>query len=631
MRRFVCALMALALLLPVATQAAPEQVAWQIDTRGTGLIEPQSYAVASNPLNGLWVGHVAGGRGIFRSGGLVNIRDDGSFRRYRNEEPFVSCPSVDALVPAREGWTWIWLSGIHDYGHNDHTQTCANAFGILSTTVTGGHQNFSAVALGAISPDGLVQMLPKEQIPTDITWGMDVDIQGRPWVGTRAGLAVREADGRWRSVAVWNDPTDGTVAVQIEPDGMRVNVGSGTGAVAQVNLEQGQPTVTLLVRPTADTSRPVAALASTPRGIAAVIWNRLYLQSGPNNWEAVVLPQTDYVYGQRLAYDGSRLWLSAPALGLYSVEGNSLNRYPLENTPLGRTLVNDLRVDVPRTLLIATENGVMRLNTAISPPDPRSAQRAFETLWQRTNTSTGSSWVWGPNLLVQRYEPYAQGPGGARYVRYYDKARMELNDPHGDPNSPWFVTNGLLVVELVRGRVQLSTDLERGGCPVSPAGGAGCPSYQQVAGDLSFQTNQLAPRYADFTERLAPVESRLGQRIATTLSRTNAYDPLTVDQDNSLATAPTTLAIYDPVTGHNIPQVFRDFMQRQPIDALFAFGRPITEPAWVRTEIGGRAQWVLVQLFERRVLTYTPRNAPDWQAEMGNVGLHYFQWRYPAG
>lgn len=182
----------------------------------------------------------------------------------------------------------------------------------------------------------------------------------------------------------------------------------------------------------------------------------------------------------------------------------------------------------------------------------------------------------------------------------------------------------------MRGKVQLGNDPERGGCPVSPAT-QGCPSYQQVAGDLSFQTNQLAPRYGDFTGLLGAVESRLGQRVATTLSRTQPYDPLTPGQDNNLATAPATLAVYDPVTGHNVPQVFRDFMQRQPVEALFAFGRPITEPVWMRTEIGGRAQWVMVQLFERRVLTYTPRNAPDWQVEMGNVGQHYFQWRYPAG
>ena len=37
---------------------------------------------------------------------------------------------------------------------------------------------------------------------------------------------------------------------------------------------------------------------------------------------------------------------------------------------------------------------------------------------------------------------------------------------------------------------------------------------------------------------------------------------------------------------------------------------------------------VLVQIYERRVLTYTPANPPEWQVEMGNVGRHYYLWRH---
>jgi hypothetical protein len=36
----------------------------------------------------------------------------------------------------------------------------------------------------------------------------------------------------------------------------------------------------------------------------------------------------------------------------------------------------------------------------------------------------------------------------------------------------------------------------------------------------------------------------------------------------------------------------------------------------------------LVQCFQPRCLIYTPDNAPGWQVEAGNVGLHYYQWRY---
>ena len=64
------------------------------------------------------------------------------------------------------------------------------------------------------------------------------------------------------------------------------------------------------------------------------------------------------------------------------------------------------------------------------------------------------------------------------------------------------------------------------------------------------------------------------------------------------------------------------------MDWLFAMGYPISEPYWVRCRVAGEEHDILVQLFERRVLTYTPANPPGWQVEMGNVGLHYYRWRY---
>ena len=57
-------------------------------------------------------------------------------------------------------------------------------------------------------------------------------------------------------------------------------------------------------------------------------------------------------------------------------------------------------------------------------------------------------------------------------------------------------------------------------------------------------------------------------------------------------------------------------------------GLPITEPYWFVTTVGGQPAWVMAQLFERRVLTFTPSNAPEFQVEMGNVGRHYWEWRY---
>ena len=43
-------------------------------------------------------------------------------------------------------------------------------------------------------------------------------------------------------------------------------------------------------------------------------------------------------------------------------------------------------------------------------------------------------------------------------MQYFDKARMEINDPNGDRNNLYFVTNGRLVVEMISGRVQTGDD-----------------------------------------------------------------------------------------------------------------------------------------------------------------------------
>jgi hypothetical protein len=38
--------------------------------------------------------------------------------------------------------------------------------------------------------------------------------------------------------------------------------------------------------------------------------------------------------------------------------------------------------------------------------------------------------------------------------------------------------------------------------------------------------------------------------------------------------------------------------------------------------------WVMVQPFERRVLSYTPTNPALFRVERGNIGQHYYRWRY---
>jgi hypothetical protein len=198
---------------------------------------------------------------------------------------------------------------------------------------------------------------------------------------------------------------------------------------------------------------------------------------------------------------------------------------------------------------------------------------------------------------------------------------MEDNQYRGSP--PWHVTNGLLVMELVTGRMQIGDDqfVERG------------PANVQVAGD----NHPDSPTYA----MLDPLRSwghlPMGSQVTQRLNSDGS-----VSNDPALAGRGVTAAHYVPETDHTVASVFWNFMNSTgPVmtsqglvngplfeNPFFATGFPITEAYWVHVPVGGQWQDVLLQCFQRRCLTYTPGNSAGWQVEAGNVGQHYYRWRY---
>src|SRR5207247_841685 len=79
------------------------------------------------------------------------------------------------------------------------------------------------------------------------------------------------------------------------------------------------------------------------------------------------------------------------------------------------------------------------------------ADSAFERVWMRNDQPVASravarTWTWGPAPLMAGLEPYAEAQDGSgmRLVQYFDKSRMEINNPRSSPDNKWFVTNGLL-------------------------------------------------------------------------------------------------------------------------------------------------------------------------------------------
>ncbi len=264
------------------------------------------------------------------------------------------------------------------------------------------------------------------------------------------------------------------------------------------------------------------------------------------------------------------------------------------------------------------------------PPVDRPSDPAFQQTWARTDRPVADgeatrTWMWGPQANTQVViESYDQAPGGQRAVQYWDKSRMEITDPTADSNSIWYVTNGLLATELITGRMQLGDNRfeERGPAAVNVAGDANDPS---------------GPTYASFSELV----DATGQPVGTPVTQRVNRAGIVVDEQG-LVEQGITIGHLDEVTNHGIAGPFWTFMNATgtvyqngqfttaPLfeNAYFATGRPITEPYWANVLVGGTDRLVLMQCFERRCLTYTPDNAPEWQVEMGNIGQHYFAWRY---
>ena len=74
------------------------------------------------------------------------------------------------------------------------------------------------------------------------------------------------------------------------------------------------------------------------------------------------------------------------------------------------------------------------------------------------------TWVWGRLRDALCKSRSRKGQTATHLVQYFDKARMEINNPGGNPADPYYVTNGLLVVEMISGKVQTgvnSFDIEQ--------------------------------------------------------------------------------------------------------------------------------------------------------------------------
>ncbi|CAA9587235.1 MAG: hypothetical protein AVDCRST_MAG88-4141, partial [uncultured Thermomicrobiales bacterium] len=277
-------------------------------------------------------------------------------------------------------------------------------------------------------------------------------------------------------------------------------------------------------------------------------------------------------------------------------------------------------------LIVAGAAGTVPAMATSRAPDD-AVIRNFERVWVRTDSPQvrgDRTFLWGPEPIIPVIEePLAGLPGGRHAVLYWDKGRMEVNDPAAAQDR-FYVTNGRLVAELVTGRQQI---------------GIGPEAYAQRVpaavpfGDLNDATG---PTYASFRERLGDRPLAPGQPVAQGLDR--AGQPFATEAGGVVC------QVVVAETNHCIAAPFWAFLnQSGPVydggavvtgalfDPMFgATGLPISEPYWITVRSGDQPTRILIQLFERRTLTFNPANAAATRVEMGNVGLHYYHWRYDA-
>jgi hypothetical protein len=249
---------------------------------------------------------------------------------------------------------------------------------------------------------------------------------------------------------------------------------------------------------------------------------------------------------------------------------------------------------------------------------------AFNNVWTKADAPVASgkaarSWLWGPARILSRPEQYVEGLYGRRLVQYYDKSRMEINQPEADPNSPGYITNGLLTVEMISGEIQIG-DIARIQASV--------PCTIPVAGDPR-KDNPLTPSYAT----LLSVATIHGENQAAQRTGQPVNDAIDVNGIVSKDTAHAPLTKYTAYaaeTKHNIPDIFYRYLTGMQstygFDWTFVLGYPITEAYWTQMRVGGKDMPVLIQAYQRRVLTYIPGFEPVWQVQQGNVGQHYLEW-----
>ncbi len=256
------------------------------------------------------------------------------------------------------------------------------------------------------------------------------------------------------------------------------------------------------------------------------------------------------------------------------------------------------------------------------------ASPAIEQRWKSVDALTAEQKKEKGQLPTYFYGPIVTGAmtmewngAPAFTTQLFEKGRLE-DDGKGN------VTAGLLATSLVSGYDQTGdTTFENlGPAHIGVAGDPGSTgiAYADLHDIASLQPgkNEAQPALGkEVKDKFVPRKGIVKDAYA---SKNNQKVPQVVYYSNETKqnVPDVIVAAFDKTPGNEIKNVGQS--AKEMVDNL---GYPITPAEWTDVKINGKDATVMVQAFQRRVVTYNPNNPPDNQVEMANSGLHYNDWK----
>jgi hypothetical protein len=175
-------------------------------------------------------------------------------------------------------------------------------------------------------------------------------------------------------------------------------------------------------------------------------------------------------------------------------------------------------------------------------------------------------------------------------IQYFEKGRIE-DHYAAEPDANWGIMYGRLTAEL-------------------------------IARDPNWPVNATSITYAQLREATEP---RYRHDPPAGFGGGTAIVPRVIGAPGLAGDG--VFVPYDPqlrsARGSYVPLAFWSYITRReyfPGGWLHDIGLPMSDPLTLETTKNGEARTITMQAFERTVLTYDPRNPPDWQIERGNLG-----------